>query len=98
METIQDQLIQQFQNMDRAYEAYAKSKGLIYHSLMVLDEIYELGNGCTQKQISEDIIVPLLQREEQTMSAIGQTESQELIRLLNLYGKTYCEQIGSIEK
>ena len=46
----------------------------------------------------EDIIVPLLQREEQTMSAIGQTESQELIRLLKLYGKTYCEQIGSIEK
>lgn len=32
------------------------------------------------------------------MSAIGQTESQELIRLLKLYGKTYCEQIGSIEK
>ena len=32
------------------------------------------------------------------MSAIGQTESQELIRLLKLYEKTYCEQIGSIEK
>lgn len=52
MNSIQDQLIQQFQSMDNAYEAYAKSKGLTYLSLMVLDEIYTLGDGCTQKQIS----------------------------------------------
>ena len=54
MEVIQDQLMKQFQNMDSAYEEYAKSKGLTYLSLMVLEEIYELGDGCTQKQISED--------------------------------------------
>lgn len=140
MESIQDKLMQQFQNMDNAYEAYAKSKGLTYLSLMVLEEIYELGDGCTQKQISEDthypkqsinlavkafleegivelkelpenrknkgitlteqgrqlcedIIVPLLRQEEQTMASIGEAESRELIRLLELYGKTYCNQI-----
>ena len=50
MESIQDKLMQQFQNMDDIYEAYAKSKGLTYLSLMVLEEICELGDGCTQKQ------------------------------------------------
>ena len=58
MDSIQDKLIEQLQNMDNAYEAYAKSKGLSYLSLMVLDEIYALGDGCTQKQISEDTHYP----------------------------------------
>ena len=140
MESIQDKLMQQFQNMDDIYEAYAKSKGLTYLSLMVLEEICELGDGCTQKQISddthypkqsinlavkafledgivelkelpknrknkgitltdmgrllcEDVIAPLLMQEEQTLEAIGETESRELIRLLELYGKTYCDRI-----
>ena len=140
MESIQDKLMQQFQNMDDIYEAYAKSKGLTYLSLMVLEEICELGDGCTQKQISddthypkqsinlavkafledgivelkelpknrknkgitltdkgrllcEDVISPLLMQEEQTLEAIGETESRELIRLLELYGKTYCDRI-----
>ena len=143
MDTIQDKLMQQFQNMDNAYEAYARSKGMTYLGLMVLEEIYELGSGCTQKQISDDthypkqsinlvvkeflkngvvelkelsenrknkgitltkkgqllckdIVVPLLRREEQTMTAIGDAESRELIRLLELYGKNYCEQIEQL--
>ena len=58
MDAIQDKLMQQFQNMDRAYEAYARSRGLTYLSLMVLEEIYELGDGCTQKQISDDTHYP----------------------------------------
>ena len=58
MESMQDELMQQFQNMDNAYEAYAKSKGMTYLSLMVLEEIYELGDGCTQKQISADTRYP----------------------------------------
>ena len=58
MDSIQDKLIEQFQNMDNAYEAYARSKGLTYLSLMVLDMVYALGNGCTQKQISEDTHYP----------------------------------------
>ena len=140
---IQDKLMQQFQNMDNAYEKYAISKGLTYLSLLVLEEIYELGDGCTQKQISEDthypkqsinlvvksfmedgfielkelpknrknkgitltengrqlckdIIVPLLKQEEQAITEIGEVESQELIRLIELYGKTYCDKIAHI--
>lgn len=58
MDVIQDKLMQQFQNMDKVYEAYAKSKGMTYLSLVVLEEIYELGDGCTQKQISEDTHYP----------------------------------------
>ena len=140
MDSIQDKLIEQFQNMDNAYEAYAKSKGLTYLSLMVLDEIYALGDGCTQKQISEDthypkqsinlvvktfledgivelrelpenrknkgitltdkgrqlcndVIVPLLRQEEAAMHEMGEKESAELLRLVELYGNAYCRLV-----
>lgn len=143
MDSIQDKLIEQFQNMDNAYEAYAKSKGLSYLSLMVLDEIYALGDGCTQKQISEDthypkqsinlvvksfledgivelrelpenrknkgitltekgrqlcddVIVPLLRQEEAAMLEMGEKESAELLRLVELYGNAYCKLIKKI--
>ncbi len=143
MDSIQDKLIEQFQNMDNAYEAYAKSKGLTYLSLMVLDVIYALGDGCTQKQISEDthypkqsinlvvkafledgivelrelpenrknkgitltdkgrqlcndVIVPLLRQEEAAMHEMGEKESAELLRLVELYGNTYCKLIKKI--
>ena len=58
MDSLQGRLMQQFQQMDKAYEEYARSRGLTYLSLMVLEEIYELGDGCTQKQISEDTRYP----------------------------------------
>lgn len=143
MDSIQDKLIEQFQNMDNAYEAYAKSKGLTYLSLMVLDEIYALGDGCTQKQISEDthypkqsinlvvksfledgivelrelpenrknkgitltekgrqlcddVIVPLLHQEEAVMLEMGEKESADLLRLVELYGNAYCKLIKKI--
>ena len=143
MDSIQDKLIEQFQNMDNAYEAYAKSKGLTYLSLMVLDEIYALGDGCTQKQISEDthypkqsinlvvksfledgivelrelpenrknkgitltekgrqlcdeVIVPLLRQEEAVMLEMGEKESADLLRLVELYGNAYCKLIKKI--
>ena len=143
MAQIQDKLTEQFQNMDAAYEKYAKSKGLTYLSLMVLEEIYELGDGCTQKQISDDthypkqsinlvvksflddgyielkelpenrknkgialtdkgrhfcddVIVPLLWQEEQAIVEIGEAESRELTRLLELYGKAYCEKLTKL--
>ena len=143
MDSIQDKVIEQFQNMDNAYEAYAKSKGLTYLSLMVLDEIYALGDGCTQKQISEDthypkqsinlvvksfledgiielrelpenrknkgitltdkgrqlcndVIVPLLCQEEAAMHEMGEKESAELLRLVELYGNAYCGLIKKI--
>lgn len=143
MDSIQDKLIEQFQNMDNAYEVYAKSKGLTYLSLMVLDVIYALGDGCTQKQISEDthypkqsinlvvkafledgivelrelpenrknkgitltekgrrlcddVIVPLLRQEEAAMHEMGEKESAELLRLVELYGNAYCGLIKKI--
>lgn len=143
MDSIQDKLIEQFQNMDNAYEVYAKSKGLTYLSLMVLDVIYALGDGCTQKQISEDthypkqsinlvvkafledgivelrelpenrknkgitltdkgrllcndVIVPLLRQEEAAMLEMGEKESAELLRLVELYGNAYCGLIKKI--
>lgn len=143
MDSIQDKLMQQFQSMDKAYEDYAKSKGLNYLSLMVLEEIYELGDGCTQKQIADDthypkqsvnlvvkafledgivelkelpenrknkgitltekgrqlcaeIVVPMLQQEALATTQMDEAESRELIRLLELYGQSYCKHIGQI--
>ena len=140
MEKIQDKLIEQFQAMDRVYEEYAKSKGMTYLSLMVLQDIYQLGDGCIQKQISEDthypkqsinlviksflqdglvelrelpenrknkqifltekgrqyceeVIVPLMQREEQAITQMGEEQSRELVRLIEVYGRAYCELI-----
>ena len=145
MNSIQDKLMEQFQNMDNAYEDYARSKGLTYLSLMVLEEIYELGGGCTQKRISEDThypkqsinlvikaflkdgvlelrelpenrkskgitltekgrrfcaetVAPLLAQESAAMDEIGEAESRELIRLLDLYGGAYCARIGRLSK
>ena len=143
MDSIQDKLMQQFQSMDKAYEDYARSKGLNYLSLMVLEEIYEFGDGCTQKQIADDthypkqsvnlvvkafledgivqlkelpenrknkgitltekgrqlcaeIVVPMLQQEALATTQMGEAESRELIRLLELYGQSYCKHIGQI--
>ena len=143
MDSIQDKLIEQFQNMDNAYEAYARSKGLTYLSLMVLDVVYALGDGCTQKQISEDthypkqsinlvvkafledgivelrelpenrknkgitltdkgrqlcddVIVPLLRQEEAVMFEMGEKDTAELLRLVELYGNAYCKLIKKI--
>ena len=145
MESIQDKLMQQFQKMDKTYEEYAKSKGMTYLSLVILEGIYELGDGCTQKQLSEctfypkqsinlivksfmedgfielkelpenrknkgitltekgrkiceDIILPLVQEENGVMSDMGEKESRELIRLLELYGSAYCERIRNMIK
>ncbi len=58
MDKIQDKLMQMFQDMDKVYEEYAKSKGMTYVSLSILEEIFELGDGCTQKQISEETHYP----------------------------------------
>lgn len=145
MASIQDELMQQFEKMDKAYEEYAKAKGLSYLGLVVLEEIFERGDGCTQKQISEDthypkqsvnlvvkafledglielkelpenrkskgitftekgrrlcddVIVPLLQQEEAATQKMDESEKSELVRLLKLYGKTYCDCVAQIGK
>lgn len=143
MDSIQDKLMQQFQKMDLAYENYAKSKNMTYLNLIVLEEIYLLGDGCTQKEIvddtfypkqtinlvikaflkediiilkekednrknkgifltekgkklSLDIIAPLIKQEEKTIASIGEEESRELLRIIELYSKKYCDLINNL--
>ena len=50
------------------------------------------------RQLCDTIVVPLLRQEKQAMTAIGEAESRELIRLLELYGKTYCKQIDQLRR
>lgn len=143
MEKIQDKIMEIIRRMDGAYEEYAKSVGMTYVSLSVLEEIYELGDGCTQKQISEETrypkqmvnpvvksfiedglitlreipsdrrnkeitltekgkalcgknIVPMLERESSALNDMGEEQSAELLRLMELYGDKYCSGIKSI--
>lgn len=42
------------QSMERMYEEYAKSKGLTYMSMMILEIIYRHPDCCTQKLICEE--------------------------------------------
>ncbi len=143
VKNIQDKLMMQFQKMDTAYENYARSKGLNYLGLMVMHDIYVLGDGCTQKQICEDthypkqsinltvkaflkdgyielikkpenlknryisltdkgrafcdeVVVPLMQREERAMTSMGEERSRQLFRLLEMYAKEYCDGVGEL--
>lgn len=45
--------VEKLQAIDHAYEEYAKSKGLTYMSLEILEDIVESSDGCTQKEICE---------------------------------------------
>lgn len=47
----QNQIEEYFEEVDQIYEAYAKANGLTYITLTVLEAIYEMPDGCTQKQI-----------------------------------------------
>lgn len=58
MENVQDRLMEQLQSLDGVYEEYAKSRGMTYLTLVMLEEIYELGVDCTQKRISEETRYP----------------------------------------
>lgn len=144
MKNVQDKLMNYLGKIDEAYEKYAKAKGMTYVSLVVLEEIYEVGDTCTQKQIThdthypkqtvnlvvksfwengyielkeipsdrrnkhivltqegrkrcEEVIVPLLKKEEAAISGMGKNESEELIRLLELYSELYCAGIDEIK-
>lgn len=46
------------QRIDRLYEAYAKSKGMSYMSMTVLETIYEHSDDCTQKRICDETHYP----------------------------------------
>lgn len=58
MKNLQGKLMKYMQSMDEAYEKYAKSKGMTYLSFAVLEDIYEIGDTCTQKQICKDTHYP----------------------------------------
>ena len=44
--------------MSKVYDEYAKAKKMTSFSLTVLETIFELGDGCTQRQISDVIRYP----------------------------------------
>lgn len=144
MKKVQDKLMNYLQSIDDAYEEYAKAKGMTYISLVILEEIYEAGDNCTQKQISrdthypkqtvnlavksfwedgyvelkeiptdrrhkyivltekgkkhcEEVIAPLLEKEECAIAGMGKNESEELVRLLELYCSLYRAGINEIK-
>lgn len=72
MESMQDRLVAQLQSLDEVYEEYAKSQGMTYLTLVMLEEIYELGAECTQKQISEQTRYP-----KQTVNLVIKTFLEE---------------------
>ena len=46
------------QKIDRLYEDYARSRGMTYMSMSVLEAICQLGDSCTQKQICRQTHYP----------------------------------------
>ena len=69
------------------------------------DELRELpenrknkGITLTEKgrQLCGDVIVPLLRQEEAAMHEMGEKESAELLRLVELYRNAYCRLVKKI--
>ena len=48
------------------------------------------------QRLCAEVILPLLQQEEQSMAEIGEAEAKALMRLIELYGKSYCKHIAQI--
>jgi DNA-binding MarR family transcriptional regulator len=57
-ESLDRSLLDIMNSIDHAYEKFAKATGMSYISMMILDEIYEHCDGCTQKEICEAIHYP----------------------------------------
>ncbi|MDL2205561.1 MarR family winged helix-turn-helix transcriptional regulator [Eubacteriales bacterium OttesenSCG-928-N13] len=138
MQMYSTRLMDKLQTIDRAYEEYAKAKGLTYISITVLEIIFAYQDTCTQKLIcdqthypkqsvnlvvksfwesgyvelkettsdrrnkmilltekgrkyAEEIITPLWTADEVAVSSLGTQKRDELIRLLEIYGNSYCE-------
>lgn len=47
-----------WKEISKLYEEYAKTFGLSYTNLQVLNSIYAAKNGCTQKQVIEQTLLP----------------------------------------
>ena len=90
-----------WQGISMVYEDYARSLGMSYTSLHILDTVY-WNDGCTQKQISEKTLLP-----KQTINNIitayyknGYVELRELpenrrVKTMHLTtaGKEYAESV-----
>ena len=82
---------------------YGISSVISYHyGAANYDELRELpenrknkGITLTEKgrQLCGDVIVPLLHQEEAAMHEMGEKESAELLRLVELYGNAYCRLV-----
>ena len=82
---------------------YGISSVISYHyGAANFDELRELpenrknkGITLTEKgrQLCGDVIVPLLRQEEAAMHEMGEKESAELLRLVELYGNAYCRLV-----
>lgn len=102
MSKLHDVPMRQFENMDKAYEEYARANGLTYISLSMLEAIYEVGDSCTQKRISEETHYP-----KQTVNLVinsflesGCVELQEIPSdrrnkqiILTAKGRQLCERV-----
>lgn len=55
---LQERLIENLKKIDSTYEGYAKSKGMTYITLSILEVIHEMKDACTQKQIVEATYYP----------------------------------------
>ena len=102
MSKLHDVLMRQFENMDKAYEEYARANGLTYLSLSMLEAIYKVGDSCTQKRISEETHYP-----KQTVNLVinsflesGCVELQEIPSdrcnkqiILTAKGRQLCERV-----
>ena len=85
---------------------YGISSVISYHyGAANYDELRELpenrknkGITLTEKgrQLCGDVIVPLLRQEEAAMHEMGEKESAELLRLVELYGNAYCRLVKKI--
>ena len=102
MSKLHDVPMRQFENMDKAYEEYARANGLTYISLSMLEAIYEVGDSCTQKRRSEETHYP-----KQTVNLVinsflesGCVELQEIPSdrrnkqiILTAKGRQLCERV-----
>lgn len=80
MQEPQSRFCEMMQEIDRLYEAYAKSRGMTYLSMTVLEAIYSSPDSCTQKQICEQTHYP-----KQSVNLIIKAFWQEgLVRLEEL--------------
>lgn len=97
-----DLLSERFQSIDNLYDDYAKSVGLTYMSLLILEIIFATPENCTQKLICQQTRLPKQSVNTVIKSFLDQgyidlkedpsDRRNKKIRLSEA-GRTYAEQI-----